>query len=456
MASMQRSLALTALAFGAGAWAQQAGTSTAENHPSMPWDLCTASGCTEQKGSIVLDSNWRWVHNVDGYTNCYDGNTWNADYCPNNQACAENCALDGADYTGTYGIQASDGSLTLTLKPGSNVGSRVYLMATDDENYEMFKLKNKEFTVDVDVSNLPCGLNGALYFVSMAEDGDLSATNKAGAKYGTGYCDSQCPQDIKFIDGKANVDGWTPSDGDPNSGTGNIGACCAEMDIWEANSISAAYTPHPCDGNGLVECTSDAECGVGDNRYKGTCDRDGCDFNSFRLGNESFYGPGDIVDTGSKMTVVTQFITSDNTDTGDLTAIRRVYVQGGKVIANSQSDVAGIDKTNEITSAFCTQQKDVFGDTNSFADKGGLAKMGDAMADGMVLVLSIWDDYTAGMRWLDAEAYPADADPSKPGIARGTCAVDSGVPSEVESQFGDASVTFSNIKFGAIGSTYSS
>lgn len=113
----------------------------------------------------------------------------------------ENCALEGGDYSGTYGISASSGSLSLTLKTGSNVGSRVYLMASDDTNYEMFKLKNKEFTFDVDVSQLPCGLNGALYFVSMPEDGGLSDTNKAGAKYGTGYCDSQCPHDIKFING---------------------------------------------------------------------------------------------------------------------------------------------------------------------------------------------------------------------------------------------------------------
>jgi cellulose 1,4-beta-cellobiosidase len=31
--------------------------------------------------------------------------------------------------------------------------------------YKVFKLKNREFTFDVDVSQLPCGLNGALYFV---------------------------------------------------------------------------------------------------------------------------------------------------------------------------------------------------------------------------------------------------------------------------------------------------
>jgi cellulose 1,4-beta-cellobiosidase len=56
-----------------------------------------------------------------------------------------------------------------------------------DTKYQMFNLINKEFTFDVDVSNLPCGLNGALYFVEMAADGGIGkGNNKAGAKYGTG------------------------------------------------------------------------------------------------------------------------------------------------------------------------------------------------------------------------------------------------------------------------------
>jgi cellulose 1,4-beta-cellobiosidase len=56
-----------------------------------------------------------------------------------------------------------------------------------DTKYQMFNLINKEFTFDVDVSTLPCGLNGALYFVEMAADGGLNqGGNKAGAKYGTG------------------------------------------------------------------------------------------------------------------------------------------------------------------------------------------------------------------------------------------------------------------------------
>lgn len=195
---------LTLLSFLAGAYAQQAGTSTTETHPKLSTSTCTKSGCTTSSNSITLDSNWRWVHNTGGYTNCYTGNTWNSQYCPDGATCAANCALDGADYSGTYGITTSGNALTLKLKTGSNVGSRVYLMDSTDSKYQLFKLKNQEFTFDVDVSQLPCGLNGALYFVNMDADGGMAKypTNKAGAKYGTGYCDSQCPQDLKFINGK--------------------------------------------------------------------------------------------------------------------------------------------------------------------------------------------------------------------------------------------------------------
>ena len=199
--------ALVAFSFLAMVCGQQVGTLTAETHPALPWESCTtAGGCvTQSSGKVVLDSNWRLLHSTTGSTNCYTGNTWDATLCPDGTTCAANCALDGADYEGTYGITASGNALTLKFVTSSaqkNVGSRVYLMASDTE-YELFKVLNQEFTFDVDVSNLPCGLNGALYFSQMDADGGLSKfpTNKAGAKYGTGYCDSQCPRDIKFING---------------------------------------------------------------------------------------------------------------------------------------------------------------------------------------------------------------------------------------------------------------
>ena len=65
-----------------------------------------------------------------------------------------------------------------------------------------------------------------------------SPSNKAGAKYGTGYCDSQCPRDVKFINGEANSEGWVPSTNDVNAGVGNYGSCCAELDIWGTVTVS--------------------------------------------------------------------------------------------------------------------------------------------------------------------------------------------------------------------------
>ncbi|KAJ3008705.1 hypothetical protein NUW54_g3056 [Trametes sanguinea] len=94
-----------------------------------------------------------------------------------------------------------------------------------------------------------------------------------------------------------------------------------------------------------------------------------------------------------------------------------------------------------------------FGDTNSFEKLGGLQQMGASFDKGMVLVMSIWDDHEAQMLWLDSD-YPLDKDPSTPGVSRGPCPTSSGKPTDVESQSPDATVVFSNIKFGPIGSTY--
>lgn len=108
---------------------------------------------------------------------------------------------------GTYGITTSGNALTLKFvikgQYSTNIGSRVYLLQ-DDNTYQIFKLANQEFTFDVDMSKLPCGLNGAVYFVEMEADGGKgkNPNNKAWAKYGTGYCDTQCPHDIKFINGE--------------------------------------------------------------------------------------------------------------------------------------------------------------------------------------------------------------------------------------------------------------
>jgi cellulose 1,4-beta-cellobiosidase len=55
------------------------------------------------------------------------------------------------------------------------------------------------------------------------------------------------------------------------------------------------------------------------------------------------------------------------------------------------------------------------------------------------------------MLWLDS-TYPITSTSS--GATRGTCATSSGVPADVESAQGSSTVTYSNIKFGPINSTF--
>ena len=150
------------------------------------------------------DSNWRWTHKVGSVDNCYTGSLWNQTFCPDPATCTENCAIDGVDekhYNSTYGVIATKDGVNITFVTngtyGVNVGSRLYVME-DADHYKQFKLLNKEFTFDVDSANLPCGLNGAVYFVEMDSDGGKARypTNTAGATLGTGYCDAQCPHDL--------------------------------------------------------------------------------------------------------------------------------------------------------------------------------------------------------------------------------------------------------------------
>ena len=97
--------------------AQQVGHQKADYHPSLSLQTCTKSGgCQKQTKAVTMDANWRWTHETDGYANCYDGNSWNAQDCPDPVTCAKNCALDGVpqgDWRNTYGIDTNGDDLTL-------------------------------------------------------------------------------------------------------------------------------------------------------------------------------------------------------------------------------------------------------------------------------------------------------------------------------------------------------
>merc|ERR1712038_767170 len=104
---------------------------------------------------------------------------------------------------------------------------------------------------------------------------------------------------------------------------------------------------------------------------------------------------------------------------------------------------------------FCPEIKELFEDHNHHDQLGGLERMGEQMKNGMVLVMSLWDDHDANMLWLDSN-YPLDKDPSIPGVNRGPCPTDSGDPVDMETNYPDATVSYYNVKWGPIGSTYPS
>jgi cellulase len=172
--------------------------------------------------------------------------------------------------------------------------------------------------------------------------------------------------------------------------TSRKGYCCNEMDILEANSQANAFTPHPCRNGG--------------------CDKGGCGYNPYASGQRNFWGPGKTVDTGRPFTVVTQFVASG----GTLTRIDRKYIQNGRTI-NSPGNISN-------------------------CGSGGMQAMGDALKRGMVLAMSIWNDATQNMNWLDQGN-------------NGPCQAGRGTPSNIQSQSPNTHVIFSNIRWGEIGST---
>jgi len=203
------------------------------------------------------------------------------------------------------------------------------------------------------------------------------------------------------------------------------------MDIFEANARAQSFTPHPCNATvtKVYKCQGTDEC----NQATGVCDQWGCSVNPYAYGFKDYYGRNMTVDTNRKFTVTTQFITSNGRPDGELTEIRRQYAQGGKVIKN-QAISAGGATYDSITDPFCNA-------TASWSQqRGGLAQIGEAIGRGMVLIFSLWVDNGGFMNWLDSGN-------------SGPCNATEGDPALIVQQNPDATVTFSNIKWGEIGST---
>jgi cellulose 1,4-beta-cellobiosidase len=292
--------------------AQQAGHELKEIHPPLQWSSCAADGgCEKVNGSVTMDADFRWLHEVDTFYNCYDGNMWSDRACKSAENCTANCALEGADYTPTYGVKTGNNTLSQRFRTNhnfaTNIGSRLYLMESQ-KRYQTFTLRDNELAFDVDLSTVECGINSALYFVAMDADGGTARypTNAAGAEYGTGYCDASCPRSVRFVGGQANVEGWIPSATDQYAGAGTMGSCCPQFSVWNSNAHSFAMSSHVCYESGYHVCHA-GDCLWNEpyaERGPGRCDATGCSYNPYRMGNKEFYGKGKTVDTSKKFTCV--------------------------------------------------------------------------------------------------------------------------------------------------------
>ena len=257
---MLRYLALAALALLPLVSSQQIGK-IVEHRPKLTTQTCTkAKGCVTHDTYVVMDALTHPIKDVKTGESCINSNgELNARVCSTAKECGHRCALEGVNYH-NHGVQTNGDSVTMHMYLHVNgevksVSPRVYLLDENGKDYSMLKLLGREVSFDADVSNLPCGMNGALYLSEMDATGGRSKLNPAGASYGTGYCDAQCFNTSAFINGVANVN--------------TLGACCNEMDLWEANARATALTPHSCTKPGFYAC-SDGACGD-----DGVCDKTG-------------------------------------------------------------------------------------------------------------------------------------------------------------------------------------
>jgi cellulase len=156
------------------------------------------------------------------------------------------------------------------------------------------------------------------------------------------------------------------------------------------------------------------------------------------LNQSDYYGEGSSfdVDTTRPFTVVTQFPVDNST--GKLNEITRLYVQDGNVIRAETIAKEGLPAVNAITDDYC-----VASGATAFNRLGALEAMGDSLTRGMVMAFSIWWASDGGMLWLDGASQGA-----------GPCQDSEDLPANILAVEPNPEVTFSNLKWGEIGSTF--
>ncbi|KAK0721262.1 concanavalin A-like lectin/glucanase domain-containing protein [Apiosordaria backusii] len=397
------------------------------NPPPFQWTKCTSpTNCSTINGEVVLDANWRWVHD-DRYRTCVEQNQdgtqwWNPSVCDlgderpgTTNNCTSKCLLDGAgDYRRTYGITAANNTLTQKLITrldfATNVGSRLFLLESKNR-YQTFTLLGNELSFDVDLSTVECGINSALYFAAMDADGGVERHkpyNQAGAEYGTGYCDGWCQNNQRFVGGRAATNkhdaGWQEWQSD--------GACCPEFAVCVRDTVVNIIR---------IEWAR----------------------RSF-MGRESW-----LILRKTLRELLVLVVTRWEEDRQ-----YQFFIQDGKRIDVPTPVWDGLPKQNGLSEEMCAVQAEVFSERDSWAEhRGWETHRRQVLNRPMVLVTSIdAADFYMWNTWLDSSIHN-DTCEGCAGVERGPCPREDNEPWIVQANGGRAKVVWSNIRFGPIGST---
>lgn len=169
--------------------------------------------------------------------------------------------------------------------------------ATDDMVpgvYYHMPLLNMELSFDVDISNVGCACNSALFFTGMPGYNAQGEYEKGGL--GTYYCDAN------FVGGV-----W-----------------CWEHDTLESNKYTMATTAHKCaSANGA---------------YISSCDRGGCQTNAYNEDNKGMCADSSCkIDTTKPFRMYQSFEVDPN-DSSKLTGLKNRFVQGSNEFSFSVCD----------------------------------------------------------------------------------------------------------------------
>ena len=259
----------------------------------------------------------------------------------------------GEEWQRQFVTLSPDGS-TLSLNGGGALQLAATSTAGAGEPYGYFQwsLLGNELSYTVDLSNVGCSCNAALYFVSMPGY-NRSSTSIHPDPLQSYYCGANA--------------------GKPSRNTSNAtgrGNYCPEMDVLEANKFAAQSTPHICNGT---------------NRGPGfypMCDWHGCATAVYNMSKAAMCPSANCtIDTRRPFRHSVSF--PRDARTHKLASIRNLFEQEGRSFA--------FDSCTHGVNAQWTG-----GDSAAY-----LEKMDGNLAKGMVMDISLWGLSNKGMGWLD-------------------------------------------------------